>query len=118
MAEVLAACVEPGRTRRQAIAIGRAIEAIAEDGMSARAVRTRAARGRPAEDDMIARLRARDARADLADDPGAFVPEDERRARRPVVARRMQIAVTHARGADLDEDFARARRIEVHFFDR
>ncbi len=49
--------------------------------------------------------------------PGTFVAEDERCLRRPVAARRMQVAVADAGGLELDQDFARARRVELGWFD-
>ena len=67
-----------------------------------RQVRARAARRRPAEDDVIAELDLRHAVADVAHDAGALVSEDDRRANRPVVVRGMEIAVTDARRLDLD----------------
>ena len=42
--------------------------------------------------------------------------EDERRFRRPVAARGMQVAVADAGGLQLDEDFAGAGRVELGRF--
>ena len=80
--------------------------------------RTDAARGRPAEDDVVARLDAGHAGADLLHDARALVTEDQRRPQRPVASRGMEIAVTDARGFDFDEDFAGARRVELDILDR
>ena len=55
--------------------------------------------------------------ADLADDARAFVAEHQGRFRRPVAARRMQIAVADARSLDFDEDFTGPGRVELGRFD-
>ena len=71
----------------------------------------------PAEHDVIAGLQARDRRSDLAHDPRTFMAEDERCLRGPVAARRMQVAVADAGSLELDQHFARARRVELGWFD-
>ncbi len=116
--EVLSARVQRRRSRRQAVLVCGPVEAIAEDGAAFHARGTGAAGRRPAEHDVIADFDLRDPGADFADDAGAFVPEDDRRARRPVVARRVQVAVTDARRLDLDEHLAGPRWIEIDLFDR
>jgi hypothetical protein len=94
------------------------LEPVAQHGMAVDAWLARAAGGRPAQDDVIARLHSSHARANLAHDAGALVPEHQRRARRPVVARRVQIAGAHTGCLDLDEHLACAGRVEGGFFDR
>src|SRR5207244_7627658 len=78
--------------------------------------RTDAARRRPTKDYVIARAHPCHAFADFAHDASAFVPEHERRARRPIAARRMQVAVTNPGGLYLDQYLARARRFEFGLF--
>src|SRR5262249_32226079 len=94
------------RARRQPIAVCDFFEAIAQDRSAVAARPTHAARGRPTQHDVIVLAHARDVCPNLAHDARALVPEHHRHFHRPVAARRMQIAVTHAGGAHLDEDFA------------
>ena len=120
---------EAGRAEEVTQVLSAGVQPLAPDGsrfryvvLSRRSQRTArpshtgradAARRRPAEHDVIARLDARDVRPDLAHDARAFMAEHDRRAHRPIVARGMKIAVADAGRLDLDEDFARAGRIEL-----
>jgi hypothetical protein len=62
---------------------------------------------------VIAGLDRSDSGSDLSNDAGALVTEHERCLRRPVTARRMQVAVTDARRLQFDEHFASAWCVEL-----
>jgi hypothetical protein len=62
---------------------------------------------------VVARAHTRHALAHFAHHARAFVAEHERRACRPVAARRVQVALADPGGLHLDEDFARARRFKL-----
>ena len=67
---------------------------------------------------MIARLHARDARADLAHDARAFVPEDRGKEPFGIRARaRELVGVADARRLDLDEHLAGLRPFELDVLD-
>ena len=110
--------VKTQRTRREAVSVSRLVQSIANDRAPLDTCRTDTARRCPAEHNMIARTDPRDARADFANDAGAFVAEHQRSAHRPLIARRVQIAMAHTSGFDLDQHFSGSRRIELGFFDR
>jgi hypothetical protein len=65
---------------------------------------------------VIAGLYGRNRWSDLAHDPGAFMAEDERRLRRPITARRVEVAVADTGGLQLDQDLAGARSVEIGRF--
>ena len=106
------------RARGQLVAECHLVEAIAENRASVEARGAHAARRRPAQHDVIVLSDPGDAGADLADDARPFVTEDDRRFHRPVAARGMQIAVTHAGRAHLHEHLAGPRRTEIDRLDR
>ena len=80
-----------------------------------------AARAEERHDHPVARPDARDARADLLDEPGRLVARHHGRRRRapaePVAADQMHVAVADRDGADPDADLARLGRIEDHVLD-
>src|SRR5260370_30824385 len=54
----------------------------------------------------------------FAHDSRALMSEHKRRARGPVAAHRVQIALTDSGGLHFDQHLARARRFEFGFFNR
>src|ERR1700686_1745003 len=67
---------------------------------------------------MITGAQARDTCTYFAHDSRAFVPEHERRARGPVTAHRVQIALTDSGGLHLVQHLARAPPFEFNLFNR
>ena len=63
------------------------------------------------------RFQARDARPDLGDDAGRFVPEDHRQAVAPLPFHDVVVAVTDARSGDLDQYLVGLRRVNLDVFD-
>jgi hypothetical protein len=90
---------------------------IAQHRVAGAARWTRAARGRPAEDDGVAWRDAGDAGSNRSHHARAFMTEHEWRGRRPVATSHVQIAVAHAGGLDLDQDLVVAGRVELHALD-
>jgi hypothetical protein len=66
---------------------------------------------------VIACVHARHTFTDFTYYPRAFMAQYERRARRPVTSRRVQITVTNAGCLDFNQDFAGARRLEFGILD-
>ena len=88
-------------------------DGLAVVGLPARAVGALAALGGVEGDDVVARLQALDARADVDDDACALVPEDGGEEPFGVGAgQRELVGVAHAGGLDLDEDLAGAGSVE------
>jgi hypothetical protein len=67
---------------------------------------------------VIAGSHARYTRAHFAHDARTLMTEYERRACRPVAARRVQVALTDSGGLHFDKHLARARRFEFGVFNR
>src|SRR6516164_7335259 len=106
-----------GSVGHHALALGGADRG-AKIGLLAQAAFALAAFGRVERDDMIARLHRVHARADLADDPGAFVAENGREDSLAVEAvERIGIRVTDARRLDLDQNFAGLRSFQIELDD-
>jgi len=118
MSYVLPARAQPRATRRQAIAISRLQQTVAEHRPPLETRGTNPARWRPTENYVIAGAHAGYTCAYFAHYACAFVPEYERRTRGPVAARRMQIALTDSSGLHFDQHLARARRFEFGILNR
>ena len=116
--EITTARVQSHCAGRQAISVCGLVQPIAQHRPAVGARGTDAARRSPAEHNVIARLDPRHTGGDLADDARALVTKYERRAHRPIVTGRMQIAMTDAGRFQFDEHFARSGRIELRFLDR
>src|SRR5262249_24986480 len=116
--DVATARVQARCAARQPVAERDFLDAIAQDRAPLETRRADPARRRPRQDDVIARLHARHAGADLTHDARAFVTQDDRCLDRPVAARGMEIAVTDAGRPHLDEHLVRAWRVELGGLDR
>jgi hypothetical protein len=76
-----------------------------------------AARGRPGEDDAVALTQPGDLGAQRLDDPGALVPEHDRRRPVPLALVRMEVRAADADGIHPDDDVARQRLLDVELLD-